>query len=343
MQSSSSWFAFASIISWLNLGSSFSNAFAPVQLIQHINPSAAGQQQHTKSVLSCNMLRSRYFDRLGFSEEAADSLSTPSKENLDKIVEAHLEHITFDNLSQHGLPFTASLDAERTSQKILDEKRGGFCFEPNGLLGEFLLEVGYPVKRVPAIVHAGPEVQFDKMPTHLVLIVSASGGDWFVDVGFGEPAIHPLKYEFDIEQETPEGMVSRIVRHTEGGDGSNAAILEWKKGDAWSPRLKWEFDHPGQELAHFEAGLNATLDESSIFHQKLIVCKINRNEKITLAGARLKRTSPRFGSESKTTVKELESEEEVKRTLEEQFGVLDAAPLDLTRSHKAEPDLWTGL
>lgn len=319
--------------------SALAGAFAVV-----LFPDNHGHCQHRRNIVCRNMLKTRYFNRLGFPRESVDLVSVPSKENLDKIVETHLNHVTFDNLSQHGLPFTASLDTERTARKILDERRGGFCFEVNGLLGELLLELDYPVKRVPAIVHAGPKIGFRGMPTHLVLIVRASGHDWFVDVGFGEPAIHPLKYELDIEQETPEGMVSRVIRYTDDSNREkNVAILEWRKDGAWAPRLKWEFDHPGQELAQFEAGLNATLDESSIFHQKLIVCKINREEKVTLAGTRLKRTSPRFGPESETKVEELESEEEVKKVLKDLFGVPDAAPLDITRSVKAEPEIWTTL
>ena len=286
------------------------------------------------------MLESRYFNRLGFSEQEGEALRVPSRENLATIVEAHLQRVTFDNLSQHGLPFTASLDRKKTAQKILDEKRGGFCFELNGLLSELLLELGYPVKRLPAIVHAGSDVGFRGMPTHMILIVTASENEWLVDVGFGEPAIHPLKYELNIEQWTPDGMVSRIIKCA---DSNVDAILEWKKDETWSPRLKFQWEHPGQDLAAFQNGLDYTLSKTSIFYQKLIVCKINRNEKVSLAGTRLKRTAPRFGLDSKVEIKELGCEEEVKRILEKEFGVLDAAPLDLSKSKTADPEVWTQL
>ena len=293
-----------------------------------------------------NKLQSRYFDRLGISEPEAHELSSnPSKENLAKIVEAHLACITFDNLAQHGLPLIPTLDTTITAQKILDEKRGGFCYEVNALLAELLLELGYPVKRVPAVIHA--ELGFRDISTHVILIVTASGRDWYVDVGLGEPPIHPLKYELNTEQKTPEGMESRIVIQCQGGDnnsetrdGSVVSILEWKRGNAWLPRLKWEFDHPGQDLKDFQPGLDYTMGDTSIFHKKLIVCKINRDEKLTLSGTRLKRTTPRFGPDSIAIVEELESEEEIKKILEDKFGISDASSLDLTKSRAAEPEMW---
>ena len=298
-----------------------------------------------KENIMTNQLQSRYFDRLGITQPEVQE--SPSQENLAKIVEAHLARITFDNLSQHGLPLWPTLNTTKTAQKILEEKRGGFCYEVNGLLAELLVELGYPVKRVPAIIHA--ETGFRDISTHVILVVTASGKDWYVDVGLGEPPLHPLKYELNTEQVTPEGMESRIVLQSCPGGGettttkktdSMVAILEWKKGQDWLPRLKWDFDHPGQDLKDFKDGLDYTLGNTSIFHKKLIVCKITRDEKLTLSGTRLKRTTPRFGPNSRVTVEELESDEDIQRVLEEKFGLSDASPLDLSKSRAAEPAIW---
>lgn len=291
----------------------------------------------TATSSNLHMLKDRYFDRLGFSKEEAEALATrPTKANLDRIVEAHLATITFDNLSQHGLPFTASVDANKNARKVLDEKRGGFCFELNGLLGELLLELGYAVKRVPAIVHSS-ENEFRGRATHIILIVTVEGERYYVDVGFGEPPIHPLKIELDAIQETPEGTISRLIKCP---DDDEAVVLQWKQGEDWSPRLKWNSDHPGQELPAFHEGLEVVLGEESIFAEKLIVCKINRKEKVSLAGNRLKITSPRFGPDSQATVEELGSLKEVQRVLEERFGVPSAQGLGMGRSKKADPAMW---
>jgi len=293
------------------------------------------------------LLKDRYLDRLGFTDhDARFFVQIPSQKNLDRLIEAHLEHITFDNLSQHGLPYPACLDVEKTAHKLLDQKRGGFCFELNGLFGELLQELGYTVKRVPAIVHAGPEVGFRHLASHLILIVSCGGSTndeaYVVDVGFGEPAIHSLRYQTGLEQTTPEGMVSRLVLCK---DDPQSVILEWLQPDgtpdgSWSQRLKWEVNHPGQPLANFQEGLDAVLEESSIFHKKLIVCRITRHEKITLAGMRLKRSTPRFGGEI-SQIEDLPSLEDVQRVLRDTFGVSNTEGLDLTKSTSAAPEMWT--
>ena len=292
------------------------------------------------------MLRSRYFDRLGFSDEEANALSNnkPSKESLDKIMEAHLKEINFENLSQHGLPYAPSLDMKYTAKKVLDEQRGGFCFELNGLLAELLLELGYNVKRVPAIVHVA-DIGFDHMPTHLVLVVSVPGKEdieeWFVDVGFGEPAIHSLHYELSTVQQTPEGMTTRMVACPKDSD---CAILEWKKegldDEHWVPRLKWKFQHPGQPLEEFQPALEEVLKETSIFHKKALVVWIDRNQKVSLSGTKWKRTSPRFGPNKQVTVKQFGSFDEVKEVLQKDFGVEAADKLILTRSIEADPEVW---
>jgi N-hydroxyarylamine O-acetyltransferase len=288
------------------------------------------------------MLRSRYFERLGFSPDAADALSTPSKVNLDKIIEAHLDRIPFENLSQHGLPMPATLDIEKTAVKVLDKGRGGFCLELNALFADFLTELGYIAKRVPAFVNA-PGVGFRDLATHLLLVVlvpDSDEGELLVDVGFGESAVNSLKYELDTTQSTPEGMECRLVRCS---DDKNSVHLEWRMAGEWSPRLKWEYAHPGQSLEAFQPVLDWTLTETSIFHQKLVVCRISRTEKVTLAGSRLKRTSPRFGLDSKATMEHLETVEAIKKVLVEVFNLPDAEGLDIGKSVQATPEVFSHL
>ena len=176
----------------------------------------------------------------------------PDGITLRRLVEAHLRYIPFENLSLHGCrpgggddepPIPLSLPL--LHDKILRRKRGGCCFELNGLLGHYLLELGYFVKLVPCWIYAGPErghsssrrAKFRTRQTHAFLLARTPGVEesFIVDVGLGEPPLHPLRYGpsvLGVTQRTPDGMQSRVVqeeREWTDGDGRvrRCLRLEW--------------------------------------------------------------------------------------------------------------------
>jgi arylamine N-acetyltransferase len=143
-----------------------------------------------------------------------------------------------------------------------------------------------------------------------------------VDVGFAEPPLHPLAYVFDEEQVTPEGMTSRIVVKE---DKKNVE-LEWYKDGEWRPRLRWEVDAPFCTSALPAASLSEMLelvcDPAYNFSAKLVVVRLTRDVKQTLAGNIHKRTDPpRFGEGCHVTPEEVGSLEQVRELLNEEFGI----------------------
>jgi arylamine N-acetyltransferase len=289
----------------------------------------------------------------------------PTIDNLRMIQEAHLRYIPFENLSQHGCAHPATIsNLNDTAVKILEKNRGGFCLEVNGLLGELLVQLGYGVCRVPAYVYVNNEM-FRDVPSHIILIVSCpndvskSTGPslWVVDVGFGEPAIHPLRYDtFDEILATPDGMHSKICK---ANDGSDNVIMYWWHAprNDWVPRLKWNFaasmlmDNDGPPLSAFTDELAATLEEKSIFSQKMICCRLTRDKKYTVAGNILKITgSPRFTSMQKydgdsvpVVIREIKSEHELRSILLEYFDIPREATTGITleKSIAADASIWS--
>lgn len=274
------------------------------------------------------------------------TVASPTFSALAYITEAHVGHVPFENLSQHGaLGFPQTLAIQQTADKILRRHRGGFCFELNGLLAEWLVYLGYQVKRVPADVYT--KDGFRGTPTHLILLVTTAseGTEWFVDVGFGEPPLHPLNYvAFGATQTTPEGMESRFVSCPD--DDSNA-ILEWSTPNGWRPRLKWKKADAvqGKPLHEFQANLELVQVPTSIFAMKMITCLIHRDEKRTLSGTKYKITRPRFGVASKATVNHLSSDQEVHGVLADDFGIPKEETEGLTtaRSDNADAALFSEL
>jgi N-hydroxyarylamine O-acetyltransferase len=317
------------------------------------------------SVSSLSPLAIKYFARLGLDPTCLDP--TPTITKLQAIQEAHVATIPFENLSQHGCAHPAVLHVESMAHKVLDAHRGGFCFELNGLLAHFLTELGYGVCRVSAYVNV--QGVYRDVATHMILIVSCPNDNditsqWLVDVGFGEPPVQPLSYNdnmWDQEQVTPEGMRSKLIRVRAPNDGGGAADtkdeahLLWFRPETqtWAPRLKWKhadalLGNRGPPLESFAPGLSATLDESSVFGQKLICCRVTRDTKRTLAGHRFKVTGPpRFGTselpEPPIVEQPLESDEAARQVLWREFGIPleQSVGLRLTRSITADPLLWS--
>src|SRR5690349_2377671 len=116
-----------------------------------------------------------YLSRIGMPEE----LAPPSAELLRELHIRHLESVPFENLSIH-LDEPIRLDEDALLDKIVRRRRGGFCYELNGVFAALLEALGFRVTRHAARVFSGDGqlgIPFD----HLALIVDLDE-EWLVDV-----------------------------------------------------------------------------------------------------------------------------------------------------------------
>lgn len=296
-------------------------------------------------------LANRYFARLQLDPSTLDV--EPTLDKLRLLQEHHLKHIPFENTAQHGVVGgPAVLDVSVTADKILTKKRGGFCFELNGLFAALLEELEYQVTRVPSIVWI-PGLEFQGIPSHCILAVKCQDSReiYMTDVGFGEPALHPLRYDSSGQvQTTPDGMQSKMLR--QHGDSNEHIVLYWFKGGQWIPRLRWNshdvfLGAAAPALSDFSSGLAYVQQPSSIFSQKLIMCLLTDQRKVSLAGNKLKITGPpRFPKDSNTVeppkVEILHSVQQIRQVMKDTFGIPmeSTEGLDLTRSLNASPEVW---
>lgn len=148
-----------------------------------------------------------YLSRIGY-----DGPREPTAEVLRALQERHLLSVPFENLDIHWKrPIV--VDTERFLHKIIDERRGGFCYELNGAFAWLLRELGFDVQylsgRVPT-ADGGLGPPFD----HMALLVTIDGVRWLADVGFGEFSLHPLQLDGDNgEFELVQGEEWEIRRH----------------------------------------------------------------------------------------------------------------------------------
>jgi N-hydroxyarylamine O-acetyltransferase len=128
----------------------------------------------------------RYFSRIQYREENP----SPNLTTLRQLHFLHATQIPFENLDIL-LGRRISLKSEDLHRKLVDEKRGGYCFEQNTLFYEILKEIGFEVIPCEARVRFGiPAV----MPrTHMTLLVTLEGSRYLCDVGFGgEGLLYPV-------------------------------------------------------------------------------------------------------------------------------------------------------
>jgi N-hydroxyarylamine O-acetyltransferase len=118
-----------------------------------------------------------YFARIGYSARPDASLATLRQLHL-----AHAISIPFENLDVM-LRRPIRLDLASLQEKLVRERRGGYCFEQNLLFAAVLRQLGFSVTLLQARVRFGTQRVIPR--THVALAVEIAGVPWLADLGFG--------------------------------------------------------------------------------------------------------------------------------------------------------------
>lgn len=180
-----------------------------------------------------------YLERIGYTGEA-----TPTLQTLEALILQHACTIPFENLNPL-LRWPVMLDAASLQQKIIREKRGGYCFEQNLLLSGALRAIGFEVTGLSARVlwNRGEGVVSPR--THMLLLIRLDDDNYIADVGFGGLTLTgTLILIADIEQATPHEPF-RLMKEGE------EYTLEAKVKDEW--KALYSFTLQEQLLPDFEA------------------------------------------------------------------------------------------
>lgn len=158
----------------------------------------------------------RYLERVGLS----------GRPGLAEVHLAQVTSIPFENLDPYR-GVAVSLAAEDLERKLLAERRGGYCFEQNLLLGSALEALGAEVELLLARVRVGAPAGASRPRTHLLLRVRAEGATWHADVGFGRGSLfEPIPFGPGPEREQ-RGRRFRVVE-----DGAEL-VLQTVREEAW--------------------------------------------------------------------------------------------------------------
>ena len=144
------------------------------------------------------MNKEKYLARIKGSGDHKPDLNT-----LKKLQKSHLLNIPFENLDIHDdIPIV--LDINSIFKKVVEHKRGGFCYELNGLFFELLASLNFNAKRVSARVYDN-ENGYGKEFDHFAIICVIDDDEYLCDVGFGEFTFEPLKLEIGVPQNDARG------------------------------------------------------------------------------------------------------------------------------------------
>jgi N-hydroxyarylamine O-acetyltransferase len=170
----------------------------------------------------------RYLERIGY-----DGPREADERTLAALQRAHLLSVPFDALDCL-LGNRVTVEPEDAYRKVVEARRGGFCFELNGLFAWMLEELGFEVKRLAARPLVGPGPSLAEPFAHLALLVELERR-WLVDVGFGFPfAVEPL----DIDERGEQLREGRRFRVSEDGGALLAEELDAEETRAYRFELE---------------------------------------------------------------------------------------------------------
>ena len=172
-------------------------------------------------------------------------VDAPTPETLDELVRRHVATFAFSSVGPR-LGDDLPLAPDALLDRIVVRRRGGYCFEHNGLLFEVLDELGYQPRLVLArvLLSGNPHPAL----THRVGIVDVAGAPHVVDVGFGAPGPH-LAVPLGGDVVGSEWRRFRVVEVRPGH-----WCMQALAGDDWLPLYRFELHEYGAsdvELGHF--------------------------------------------------------------------------------------------
>ncbi|HEX4824217.1 MAG TPA: arylamine N-acetyltransferase [Candidatus Polarisedimenticolaceae bacterium] len=214
-------------------------------------------------------------------------------ETLGALHRAHMTSVPFENLDIHlGVPIVLSVPA--FYEKIVTRRRGGFCYELNGLFAWLLEELGFEVALHAACVASGGRLspEFD----HLVLSV-ALGDRWIADVGFGESSLDPLREGVAGPYSIGEEGEVRIMRR--GTEPQYVFTLAKRRLDEFAARCLFQQTSPE---SHFTRTTICSLPASS--------------GRVSVSGPRLIETV-----EGRRDERAIADRDDYRRILSERFGI----------------------
>ena len=255
----------------------------------------------------------RYLARIGFNGPIGPDLAT-----LSTIHAAHVDASPFEGFDPL-LRRPVNLDIDSIQKKLVDSRRGGYCFEQNLLFKGALDAIGFRVTGLTARVRWRSPPDSPLGPrTHMLLKVDLPEGPYLADVGFGACVLDsPLQFKTDVEQRTAMGTY-RLSK------ANGLFSLSAKQPDGW--RNMYVFNLEPQIQSDYELGNWYTSTSPLVaFINMLIVERVGSDKRYKLINRRFV-IETRDGQVVVERV--VSSADELRQVLDEIFGIRPPAPVE---------------
>jgi len=255
-----------------------------------------------------------YLSRIGLPAAPA----APTRAALQALVLHHVQAIAFENLNPFaGLP--VSLAPEDVQRKLVQDRRGGYCYEHNQLFGAALRALGFRVDDLSARVLWNRPDDAITPRSHMLLAVHLDEGPCVVDVGFGgQTPTGVLRLQADTPQDTPHGPFR--LRH----DAGDWRLQSRVQGD-W--RTLYRFDlQPAYPVDYEVSNYYLSTHPASHFVTSLVAARPTPQGRLAL----LNRDFTVYRLDGTSTRRRLATTAEIRAVLQGEFGLAlpDAPALD---------------
>lgn len=247
----------------------------------------------------------------------AEAPAAPTRAALDALMAAQQAHIPFENLDPLvGRP--VRIDLPSILDKLVARRRGGYCFEQNGLLQAVLEALGYSLKPlIGRVVWMRPEGLPLPPPSHMGLRVELPEGVFLVDAAFGGNTMTgPIRLEPHLEQDTPHGKF-RLMPHEDGYEAQALLGPEWRSTYIMGLTPKYAADF---ELSNWWTSTHPT----SLFVNNLVVTGVQADARLALLNRNLTRRPLDGPPESRR----IEDARDLAEVLDRAFGIEPPAPVE---------------
>lgn len=253
-----------------------------------------------------------YLARIGFRGTIEPTLST-----LSALHAAHVDAIPFESLDPL-LRRPVKLDIASLQEKLVDGRRGGYCFEQNLLFRTALEAIGFKVTGLGGRVRwmSAPDSPLGPR-AHMILRIDLPDGLYIADVGFGACVMDaPLRLQTEIEQKTAMGT----YRLSESG---GLFSLNAKQPTGW--RTMYIFDLAPQIQSDYELASWYTSTSPFVpFTSKLLMERVSSEKRYKLFNREF-RIEARDGQ--LVLERSIGSAEELHQMFDETFNVTPPAPV----------------